>query len=246
MDNMTAEQAAEAAKGLTFEKVWAVIIETQKSLQDTQKSLQETQKSVQETQKSVQDTQKSVQDTLQNTQRSVQETQNVMQETQRETNESFKKIEKTVEILSKNIGGLGNSLGKLTESIIGSELFKKFMEYGYMYKRQAPHIKYYDEDAKLIAEVDLFLENGDYAMLVEIKTELSIEDINEHLARIEKIRKYMDARDENRKLVGAVAGGTVSGNVLIYAQRKGLYVIIQNGDSASIAAVPQGFKAREW
>ena len=207
MDGMTAEQAAEAAKGLTFEKVWAVIIETQKS---------------------------------------VQETQNVMRETQRETNESFKKMEKTVAVLSKNIGGLGNSLGQLTESLIGSELFKKFKEFGYIFKRQAPHIKYYDENAKLIAEVDLFLENGDYAMLVEIKTELSIEDINEHLTRIEKIRKHMDNRDERRKLVGAVAGRTVSDNVLIYAQRKGLYVIIQNGDSASIAAVPQGFKAREW
>jgi len=214
MDDITAEQAAEAAKGLTFEKVWAVIIETQKSVQETQKS--------------------------------VQETQNVMRETQKETNESFKKMEKTVNVLSKNIGGLGNSLGQLTESLIGSDLFRKFKEFGYTFKRQAPHIKYYDENAKLIAEVDLFLENGDYAMLVEIKTELSIEDIHEHLNRIEKIRNHMDERDENRKLVGAVAGGTVSDNVLIYAQRKGLYVIIQNGDSASIAAVPHGFKAREW
>ena len=81
MDGMTAEQAAEAAKGLTFEKVWAVIIETQKSTQDMRESLQ----------KSTQDMQKSVQ-----------ETQNVMRETQRETNKSFKKMEKTVTALSKN------------------------------------------------------------------------------------------------------------------------------------------------
>jgi len=215
MEDMTAEQAAEAAKGLTFEKVWAVIIETRKEMRE---SYQETQKVMQETR---------------------QETQRVMEESQ-------KKTDKIIADLSKNIGGLGNSLGQFTESMFGPELFRKFKEFGFAFGKQAPHVKYYDENEKLIAEVDLFLEDGDYAMLVEIQTDLLFEDINEHLERIEKVRKFMDIRNEKRKLVGAVAGGTVPVNILKYAQKKGLYVILQNEDSAAIADAPKSFKAREW
>ena len=46
--------------------------------------------------------------------------------------------------------------------------------------------------------------------------------------------------------MGAVAGGVVSGNVLKYSQKKGLFVIVQTGDSVAIAEMPQGFKVYEW
>ena len=83
-------------------------------------------------------------------------------------------------------------------------------------------------------------------MPVEVKTELTTEDVKEHLQRIEAIREYFDERGDKRKLVGAVAGGVVSENVLKYAQKQGLYVIIQTGDSVAIADIPPDFKAREW
>ena len=199
MDEMTAEQAAEAAKGLTFEKVWAVVIQTQRMIQETQTAQQESQK----------------------------------------------KTDKVIADLSKNIGGLGNSLGRLTEAMFSAELWKKFNEIGFTFTKQAPRMKFY-ENGKVLAEVDFFLENGVYAMPVEIKTELSISDVDEHLDRIEKIRKYMDDHHDSRKLVGAVAGGVVSESVLKYSQRKGLFVIEQTGDSVAIADLPLGFKAREW
>ena len=63
---------------------------------------------------------------------------------------------------------------------------------------------------------------------------------------LKKIRQYMDKRDDKRKLIGAVAGGIISENVIKYAQKKELFVIEQTGDSVAIAAMPQGFKAREW
>jgi len=46
--------------------------------------------------------------------------------------------------------------------------------------------------------------------------------------------------------MGAVAGGIVPENVLRYAQKKGLYVVEQSGDSVTIADMPQGLKVREW
>ena len=192
MDDMTAEQAAEAAKGLTFEKVWAVIIESRK-----------------------------------------------------ETEESFKRMEKTVADLSKNIGGLGNSLGRFTEAMFEMELWKKFTELGYTFEKQSSHVKY-REYGKVIAEIDLFLEDGDYIMLVEVKTELDNNDVNEHLDRIDKVRQYINARNDSRKIVGAVAGGIVSESTRKFAQNNGLFVITQSGESVMVADIPPGFKAREW
>ena len=56
-------------------------------------------------------------------------------------------------------------------------------------------MKFY-KDGRVLVEVDFFLENGLYAMPVEIKTELSVYDVDDHLERIEKIRQYMDKRDD--------------------------------------------------
>jgi hypothetical protein len=94
--------------------------------------------------------------------------------------------------------------------------------------------------------VDIFLENGKYAMPTEVKTKLTIEDVNDHLERIAKIRENMDSHGDKRMLVGAVAGGIAPENVVAYAQKKGLYVVVWSGDSATVAEAPQTFKIREW
>jgi len=38
----------------------------------------------------------------------------------------------------------------------------------------------------------------------------------------------------------------VEDNVIKFAQRKGMYVIEQLGNTAEIVAPPKGFKAKEW
>ena len=155
------------------------------------------------------------------------------------------RLEKTVADLSKNIGGLGNLQGRLTEALFEEELWKKFNEIDFDFDSQISHKRFVD-NKQLIAEADFFLENGQYAMPVEIKTELSIGDIDGHIERISKIREYMDARNDNRKLVGAIAGEIVAENVLRYAHKKGLYVLKQTGDSVAIASAPHNFKRQEW
>jgi len=261
MSEMTAEQAAEAAKGLTFEKVWAMIMETrrdmQKSMDDTNTRMVETFRQMKESnedmrrqmKESNEDTRRQMKESFQETRKqlleSSEEARMQMQETQKVLQESQQKNDRVIADLSKNIGGLGNTMGKYTEAMFGPELWKKFNKFGFAFTKQGPDLKFI-EYGRVFAEVDFFLENGDYAMPVEIKTELSVGDIDEHLKRIEKIRSYMDSHDDGRKLVGAVAGGIVSENVRNYAQKKGLFVIVKSGDTVAIADIPEGFKAREW
>ena len=175
MERITAEEALEAAKGLNFEKVWAALMESRQLIE---KSQQETQKQIEETQKQMEETQRQIKE-------SQQETQRQMQESQRQIKKSQRKTDKIIADLSKNIGGLGNSLGKFTEAMFSTELWKKFNDIGFTFTKQAPRMKFY-EDGRALVEVDFFLENGLYAMPVEIKTELSVGDVDDHLERIEK------------------------------------------------------------
>ena len=272
MDVITAEQAAEAAKGLTFEKVWAALMENRQQMQESQKQMQESQK---ETQKQMQESQKETQKQMQESQKQMQviyeQTQKEIKDSQQRTDKTIaefikntdktiaeftkntdktiaeltKNTDKTIKELSKNIGGLGNSLGRLTEVLFSAGLLEKFNKLGYPFTKQSPNVIYH-HDNKVLAEVDYLLENGEYAMPVEVKTELTADNVNDHLQRMERIRQYFDMQGEKRKLVGAVAGGYVNDSVLKYAQKQGLYVIIQTGDAVAIADLPPDFKAREW
>jgi len=225
---MTAEQAAKAAKGLTFEKVWEALMESRERIEELRESQRETDRQIKESQR---------------------ENDKIIKESRRETDrhieESRRENNKIIKELSKNIGGLGNSLGRLTEAMFSAELYKKFCEIGFTFSKQAERVKF-SVNKQVIAEVDLFFEDGEYIMLVEIKTDLSIDDVNRHLDKIEIIRKYMDTRGDSRKIVGAVAGGSVTKKVLEYAQNEGLYVVVQSGEAVEIASMPKNFKVREW
>ena len=83
-------------------------------------------------------------------------------------------------------------------------------------------------------------------MAVEVKTKLRDSDIDEHIECMEKIREYMQAHGDKRKLIGAVAGGIVSKSALRYAQKKGFYVITQSGSAVEIAKAPENFQPKIW
>ena len=68
----------------------------------------------------------------------------------------------------------------------------------------------------------------------------------EHLDRLAVIRGYLDAKSDNRKVVGAVAADIIDKKVLNKAYEEGLYVIAPSGESIEILPVPEDFKAREW
>jgi hypothetical protein len=207
---MTAEEAAAAAKGLTFEKVWMTIQELSKKAGEREAKLDRQ-----------------------------------IKELSKKADRRQAKLDKQIRELSKNIGGLNNSFGKWAEGMVSAKLWKKFGALGYTFTHGESN-KMYWEDERPVAEADLLLENGDYAMPVEIKSVLTREDVDDHLERIGKIRDLLDKRGDRRKLVGAVAGMVVSGEVREYAQKKGLYVLVQSGDSVAVAEAPEGFHAREW
>ena len=208
---MTPEQAIEAAKGLTFEKVWAALMESRQQMAEYQK---ESQKRDEESQKRDEESQKRAEESWQQMRESQQELKQRMDESQQRIEKNLADLEKK---LDKSIGGLGNALGRLTEVLFSAELPNKFHEHGFPFKTQTNRKRYY-ENSNVIAEVDSILENGMYVMLVEIKANLTINDVREHLQRIEIIRKHMNLNGDHRIIVGAVVGGDIYENALKHAR----------------------------
>jgi len=105
-----------------------------------------------------------------------------------------------------------------------------------------------DEQTGESGEIDVLLENGEVAILIEVKTKLKTDDVRDHIEQLEKYRRYADeeGRRDKRRFIGAVAGAVAADHVIKYAQKKGLYVIVQSGDAVEIVTPPKGFKAKEW
>jgi hypothetical protein len=89
----------------------------------------------------------------------------------------------------------------------------------------------------------LVVNDGD-VVAIECKSNLSIDDINEHLERLEKLKRVLPAYI-NKNLMGAVTGMVIPENVAQYAYKKGLFVIGQTGEQLFIRNDDK-FKAKIW
>jgi hypothetical protein len=88
------------------------------------------------------------------------------------------------------------------EYMIAHNLCEKFIELGFVFQKPNSGTRVYDHTNDIYFEVDVMLENSDKVMLAEVKTKLTIEDVKDHIARIEKMRKYADLHGDKRVFRG--------------------------------------------
>jgi hypothetical protein len=138
-------------------------------------------------------------------------------------------------------------MGELIETLIAARLWEKFPEYGFV--RSYQRVPIYDETNRVRTDIDILLSNTDKVMAVEVKHELNkTRDVDEHLKRMELIRKYPPPPLEtiNKQLLGAMAGGVVTPDIMRYAYEAGFYVLELTGESVHLVPPPEGFKPRQW
>jgi len=174
----------------------------------------------------------------------LQQSNKEMQERNKEIERSLKKSQDeawaAIRETQKNIGGLNNSLGSIVENILTPGLPQKFKNLGYSFDRIASY-KYAEG---VYAEIDGMLENGTQAVVVEVKTTLRQTDIDNHLLRIEKVRKHADEHGDKRQFMGAMAAINADKPAREYALKKGLFVIEPNGEDVKVTK-PEG-EVRVW
>ncbi|OBU76991.1 hypothetical protein [Cylindrospermopsis raciborskii] len=225
--------------------------ETDRKFQETERLLreqsQETERFLreqsQETDRKFQETDRLLREQSQETERLLreqsQETERLLREQSQETDRLLREESKRV---NNQIGQLGNRLGEFVESQVRPAAVKLFQERGIAVKEIASNT--YIQTGKEGLEIDLLVINSSDIILIEAKSKVSEDDVNEHLERLSKFKRFFP-RYESYRVLGAVAGMVIPLDVSRYAYRKGLFVIGQSGDNLVILNDDK-FRPRGW
>ncbi|MDR1249493.1 MAG: hypothetical protein LBK63_09350 [Treponema sp.] len=201
-------------EGLTFEKVWAALMEDREQMKERQKEID----------------------------RLIKATDRQMKETDKQMKETGRQMKET----DKRIGDLAKRFGESVEYLVAPNLVKKFKKLGFVFEKTHQNTKIRNQEGQILAEIDAFLENGDKAMAVESKVKPSIDDVNDHVKRMEKLREYADRHNDTRKYLGAIAGVVFGDNVKTYALSRGFYVLEPSGDTFAIIEPKGEYHPHEW
>jgi hypothetical protein len=205
--------------GLTFEKVWAMFQASGKQQDETNRQMQETDKRMQETD------------------RQIKENRDLIKETER-------LLQQQIQENRKMMGDLGRKFGAVIEHMFIPNLTEKFNALGFVFGKSSSNVLIGSREHNLYTEIDVFLENGEAALAVEVKTQANIADVKEHVERMGKLRRYFDLHHDRRALYGAVAAAIIPENVQDFALKRGFYVIRQSGDNVNVVEPPD--RPRSW
>jgi len=159
-----------------------------------------------------------------------------------EADRRMDRLERLAANANREVGSLGDRWGLFVENMVAPAVLQLFRDRGIdirpLYRWAVSDIP----GARM--EVDILAVNGDVAVVVEVKSRLSKDDVDEFC---EKLQKFKEAFPErlNHQVYGAVAAIEFVQNVERYAYRKGLFVIRQCGDSVELANNAE-FQPRAW
>jgi hypothetical protein len=163
-------------------------------------------------------------------------------ETERLLQEQSQKTDRQIQSVNEQIGKLGNRLGEFAEWQVRPAAVRLFRERGIAVRELSANISVQDGNEGI--EIDLLVVNGSEAIAIEVKSKLSQADVDEHIERLSKIKRFMP-RYENIKFFGAVAAMVIPIDVARYAYRQGIFVIGQSGDNM-VLLNDLKFQPRGW
>ena len=165
-----------------------------------------------------------------------------------ETDRQLKEVARVAKETEKKISELGSRIGEIIEHMVAGNIVAKFRAFGYQVTDCSRNKEFQNEELGISGEIDLLLEDGDVVILIEVKTTLVVSDVRNHIERLEKYRRHINAKGINgkRRFIGAVAGAVLRDDAVKFAQKNGMYVIVQSGEAVRIIPPPEGFVAKEW
>ena len=170
------------------------------------------------------------------------ETDRILKELSAEIKETQKITAREINAVNTSIGRLSNRLGEFVEEAVRPSAVRLFRERGIDIHEVQQSITAKRDGEQL--EIDLLVVNNENVVVIECKSNLSVDDVNDHLERLEKVKRLLP-RYNNCNVLGAVAGMVIPDNVATYAIKKGLYVIGQNGDHLELRN-EQSFTPKAW
>ena len=206
------------------DEIWALLREAAEARKETEQLLKEQSLEAERRSQEAEQRSQEAEQRFQETERRFQETERFLKSLSQETDRKIKEV-------TLSIGRLGNKLGDFVEEMVRPAAVRLFQERGITVHEVHQNVT--ARRAEGAIEVDLLVVNDGDAVAIECKSTLGVDDINEHLARLGKLKKLLPTY-ANKRVLGAVTGMVIPDNVAQYAYRNGLYVIGQTGDHLQI------------
>ncbi|MFH1563740.1 MAG: hypothetical protein ABIF11_10065 [Nitrospirota bacterium] len=185
---------------------------------------------------------------IQISQEELQASQKKTDEQQKKTDEQQKKTDEQLKKTSKELGGIGGGLGRAAEGLTAPSVPKVFKKLGITVEAVHQRVKAL-HDGQVKSEIDLLCparRNGSSLILVgEVKAHLTNEDVKDFLDESLISFKENFTEYKDREVIAFVSGLNVQENVIRFAQKSGLYVLIPFGETMRIANLPN-FEPKVW
>ncbi len=209
---------------LSFETVWQMFQETDRRSKETDLQMKETNIQMKETNQMLKEL-------------AIQS-----KETERFIQASLADTHQVIKNLSKQLGDLGNRLGEFVEHAVAPAVVQLFQAQGIEVHEVHPEVSSHRNGEGI--EIDLLVVNDGALVAVECKSKLTQTHVDEHLARMEKLKRLLPLY-KNHRALGAVAAMVMSDSVKTYAQNQGFYVLCQNGENVLVSN-SAGFTPKAW
>ena len=162
--------------------------------------------------------------------------------TMEELKQGIAKLEKTVERTSKAVDSLTTRWGRFVEELVEPAVIKLFQAKGIDVKEVYPRAR--SKRDAFSMEIDILAVDETELVLVECKSRLSKDDVDEFLEKLPQF-KLAFSHYKNYQVYGAVAGIEINEGIDRYAYKKGLFVIKPSGDTVAIIN-DESFKPSSW
>ena len=148
-----------------------------------------------------------------------------------ENNRSMAELKRTVAQTTRAVNSLTTRWGRFVEELVEPAVVWLFQEKGIDVKEIYPRARVKRQGIAM--EIDILAVDDSELVLVECKSRLSQDDVDEFLEKLTRF-KIAFPHYQNYQAYGAVAGIEINEGVDRYAYKKGLFVIKPSGDTVTI------------
>jgi hypothetical protein len=159
-----------------------------------------------------------------------------------EATQSAREANKAAKEANKAVSALTTRWGRFVEELVEPAVIDLFQQRGIDVKEIHPRMRTRKQGFAM--EIDIFAVDDDVAVLVECKSRLSQDDVDEFIEKLQRF-KLSFPHYSGYRVFGAVAGIEINEGIDRYAEKNGLFVIRPSGDSVTIVNEPD-FVPSAW
>jgi Holliday junction resolvase-like predicted endonuclease len=154
----------------------------------------------------------------------------------------MEELKKIVANTSREVSNLSSRWGQFVENLVAPGVLRLFREREINVQEVAQRMRSARGSRHL--EIDVFAVDDDVAVVVEVKSRLTQNDVRQVLNTLTHFKAAFP-HYATYQIYGAVAAIEIDKDVDTYAYNQGLFVIVQSGDSIMISNTSD-FRPRIW